>query len=119
MRPIFYGFVDNDASLKHQSTLAYWNGALWTSCADLRAISCIACVITVVMMLAANIAGDTKFDNVRATYFFLFAVSTFLISIWFSKLTTRRHIDIGTEQCEFILVQYRSKLRDKLIGVGR
>ena len=36
IRPIFYGLVDNDASLKHQATLAYWNGALWTSSADLR-----------------------------------------------------------------------------------
>lgn len=119
IRPIFYGFVDNDASLTHQKTLAYWNGALWTSSADLRAISCLACVITGMIMVVANIIGDTKFDNIRATYFFLFAVLIFLISIWFSKLATRRHIDIGTEQCEFILVQYRAKLKDKLLGSGR
>jgi hypothetical protein len=119
IRPIFYRFVDNDASLKHQTTLAYWNGALWTSSADLRAISCLASVMTGIMMLLANIVGDIKFDNVRATYFFLFAVLTFLISIWFSRLTTQRHINIGTEQCEFILVQYRQKLKDKLIEASR
>lgn len=119
IRSIFYGLVDNDASLKHQSTLAYWNGALWTSAADLRSISCLACVITGMLMFVANIIGDTKFDNARATYFFLFSVLVFLISIWVSKLTTRRHIGIGTEQCEFILVQYRAKLRDKLLGASR
>jgi hypothetical protein len=38
VRHVFYHFIDKDASLGHQKGLAYWNGALWTSSADLRAI---------------------------------------------------------------------------------
>lgn len=119
VRPVFYWFVDNDASLKHQASLAYWNGAFWTSSADLRAISCLACVATALLMLFANIFGDLHFDNARATYFFLLAVFLFLMSIVASKLTTRRHVEIGNEQCEFILVNYRAQLRDRLRGVGQ
>lgn len=86
IRPIFYGFVDNDASLKHQSGLAYWNGAFWTSAADLRAISFLACIATALMMLFANAFDDPHFDTVRAIYFFLLSVFTFLISILLSRL---------------------------------
>jgi len=70
VRHVFYRFIDRDASLGHQKGLAYWNGAFWTSSADLRAISCVACVITALLILGANVAGDTHFDSARATYFF-------------------------------------------------
>jgi hypothetical protein len=116
IRPIFYGFVDNDESLKHQATLAYWNGALWTSSADLRAVSCIACIATGILMLIAGVIGDESFDFTRAIYFFILTIILFLISILFSRLTTNRHLSIGNEQCEFILVQKRQQLRHKLIG---
>jgi hypothetical protein len=66
VRHAFYHFIDKDKSLEHQKGLAYWNGALWTSSADLRAISAIACIVTAGLMLGANLAGDTNFDSARA-----------------------------------------------------
>jgi hypothetical protein len=33
VRPIFYKIIDSDASLRHQSQRAFFNGALWTSAA--------------------------------------------------------------------------------------
>ena len=118
VRHVFYRFVDADESLKHQKTLAYWNGALWTSAADLRAVSALGCVITGILLLGANIFGDARFDTIRATYFFLLMVALFAISIPLSILTTRRHMEIGTQQCEFIVAQYRSELRAKLIAAA-
>lgn len=46
-------------------------------------------------------------------------VLLFLISIPFSALTTGRHVQIGTQQCQYIIVQYRNELKTQLILAGQ
>jgi hypothetical protein len=118
IRPVFYNFVDNDASLKHQATLAYWNGALWTSAADLRAISGIGCVSTAVCLIIGRMIGDDTFDYIHAAYFFMVVASLFFLSFLFSELSTRRHITIGTRQCLYIIQEHRNRLRAQLINAA-
>jgi hypothetical protein len=114
VRRVFYPFVDNDKSLKHLKGLAFWNGAIWTSAADVRA-SCIGIILFALVMLFANIVGSTTFDNAKATYSILLLAVVFTISIPLSELITQRHIKIGTQQAEYIRLNHRNDLRDKLI----
>jgi hypothetical protein len=114
-RRVFYPYVDNDKSLEHLKVLAFWNGAVWTSAADLRMIAGIGVIFIAVVMLVVNLIGDNSFDNARAIYVIMLLLLLFLISIVLSELTTGRHIKIGTQQAEQIRLHHRDDLRAKLI----
>jgi hypothetical protein len=118
VRRVFYPYVDNDKSLEHLKVLAFWNGAVWTSAADLRMIAGLGTIFVTLVMLVVNLVGDNNFDNAKATYAILLLVLLFLVSIVLSELTTRRHIRIGTQQAEQIRLQHRDELRTKLIEAG-
>jgi hypothetical protein len=118
VRRVFYPYVDNDKSLEHLKVLAFWNGAVWTSAADVRMIAGLGTIFVTLVMLVVNLVGDNNFDNARATYVILLLVLLFLVSIVLSELTTRRHIRIGTQQAEQIRLQHRDELRTKLIEAG-
>jgi hypothetical protein len=118
IRSTFYHFVDSDKSQETLMGLAYWNGAIWTSAADLRVISGIGAVIMALIMLAANLIGDVRFDSAKSTYVFLLLIGLFLTSIALSELTTRRHIHVGTEQAENILQDHLAELKARLIAAA-
>jgi hypothetical protein len=118
VKHVFYPYVDNDKSLEHQKILAFWNGAFWTSAADLRMVSGIGVCFFALIMLAVNLIGGINFDNFKATWAILLLVVLFFLSIGLSELTTRKHIKIGTYQAKHIRLQYRDELRAKLIAAG-
>jgi hypothetical protein len=117
---IFYGFIDEakKKSLAVQMQLAYWNGAFWTSAADLRAVSAVGMALLGLAMLAANMIGDPNFDNARAVYGFLSLGLLFLVSIPFSRSATRKQIKIGNVQADLIIRAFRNELRQKLIDAA-
>lgn len=119
IKNVFYFFVDRDESLRHRSLLAFSNGLLWTSAADLRAISALACASFALSMLAASLLGDANFDFARAIYVFLLALFLFLLSIPFSRRVTKKHLGIGSGQCDYIVLHSRNELREKLIEAGK
>jgi hypothetical protein len=118
VKRVFYPYVDNDKSLEHQKMLAFWNGAIWTSAADLRMVATIGIVVLALIMLVVNLVGGTIFDNAKATYVILGLALLFFLSIGLSELTTRKHIRIGTFQAEHIRLQHKDELRAKLIAAG-
>ena len=115
VRRVFYPYVDNDKSLGHLKVLAFWNGAVWTSAADLRMVSGIGVIFFAFVMLVVNLIGNNTFGNARGVYAILLLLFLFLMSIVLSELTTRRHIRIGTQQAEQIRLHHRAQPRAQLI----
>jgi hypothetical protein len=108
LRPIFWPLVDNDKSLDKKSSLALFNGYLWTTVADCRAIS----IIFVIFSLGIAAAGIDK-GIVSAVIFGAIGLLTYP----FSKKLTAMHKGIGDEQIEIIAFHYSEKLREQLNAV--
>jgi len=52
---VFYGFVDKDASLNTKAKIVYFNGAFWSTIADLRVISAFAyCIYLIAFLISQN-----------------------------------------------------------------
>src|SRR5262245_4009701 len=66
IRSTFYHLVNSDPALTHHSRRAYANGALWTSAADLRAISLIGVLAFIACMFIGQIFETAQFPLVRA-----------------------------------------------------
>jgi hypothetical protein len=88
---------------------AYWNGLAWTSFADLRAITFI---FSFLYMTSYLMIGS------RIFLLYMIAISFFGVSFVFSIISTRRHMEIGNEQIDYILVHYRQDLAEKLKQVA-
>ena len=112
---IFYNYIDTDPRLAHTKGLAFWNGAFWTSTADLRVISGLGVLLFAGAILIANLIHDSSFNNSRAIGGLLLLIFLFVISILFSELTTRLHMAIGSQQAEYIRENHRAELKAKLI----
>ena len=110
VRSIFYHFVDKDPSLKNQVSRAYCNGLAWTTFADLRAI---AFIFTMIYASCYFLL-----DSIAFLWYALVAFALFVVSFAFSNISTKRHMQIGDEQIEYILVHYRQELADKLKQVA-
>jgi hypothetical protein len=117
---VFYRFVDDEKekSLAVQMRLALWNGVLWSSAADLRAISALGVVAIAAMMFVANLFGDPGFDTAKAVAVLLLLIVLFLVSIGFSEWTTRRQMSIGNRQAEIIILERKDELRTRLIAAA-
>jgi hypothetical protein len=102
---VFYHFVDKDDSLRAKSKLAYHNGFFWTTVADIRAIS----LLFVVMSLVLILLGINE-----APFSLLIFVCIFVLSFIFSSELTRRHKGIGDEQIEIIQHKYLDELNSML-----
>lgn len=106
LKPVFYYLVDNDKSLTKKSELAYFNGWLWTTVADFRALSAIFTAISTVLMFGFGIAGTQV-----AIFVFLFF---FAVSLLGSYILTKFHKEIGNEQIEIIELNHKEDLSNKL-----
>lgn len=106
LRGIFYWLVDQDATLSKKATLIYWNGAVWTSCADVRVLSTIFAILS--LILAWLRVGER--GVVAAVVFGALAVFTVPISY----RITKRQKELGEEQLEVIEHNYQETLRTKM-----
>lgn len=105
MRSIFYIIIDNDNSLTIKSRQAYQNGLIWTTVADIRAISALSLVLSIVLLI-----HKVNNSGVLCAMF----MTLVLVSYLFSYLITKRHIRIGNEQLEIIDQVYREKLQNEM-----
>jgi hypothetical protein len=55
LRGAFFHFIDNDQSLSKKAALAYFNGYIWTTCADVRVIACTyACLAAILYWIGVE-----------------------------------------------------------------
>ncbi|MBM1818045.1 hypothetical protein [Pseudosulfitobacter pseudonitzschiae] len=104
IKPLFYRLVNADDSLTNQSKRAMFNGLLWTSSADARAISIIFMIISV----AYHFAFDSQGALMGVFVFAAIAVFTWPIS-W---TLTEMHKRIGDEQIEIIRSFHSSEVEE-------
>lgn len=105
---VFWHFIDKDPSLKSKSLDAYFNGLIWTTWSDVRAISLVYVILSSVILLISCPAGS---------YAVLLFSSLFLISFLGSHFVTQRHHQIGEEQLRIIGTKFKKELRDLLEAV--
>jgi hypothetical protein len=105
LRGVFYHLVDNDQSLSKKASLAYFNGFLWTTCADIRVVA-----YTYVVIAAFFSAIGFKGSNLALILF----AATAVVSYLGSARATRLHKLIGDEQIEIIQNFHRDELRKSL-----
>jgi hypothetical protein len=105
LRGIFYPLIDSDPSLGKKSEMVMWNGAVWTSFADLRALSLIFVVLSVIASIRVGERGI-----VAAGIF----IAVFVVTILLSRAITNRHMRLGDEQLEIIEHNHQGTLRTKM-----
>ncbi|MHC2624092.1 hypothetical protein ACVIW2_006124 [Bradyrhizobium huanghuaihaiense] len=110
LRPLFFTLVDSDESLKQKASLAYANGAIWTSCAD---STILALLFFLVSMLLFYLKIEEAFP--AGMIFLLIAVFSFAGSL----ACTSRQIGIGAEQLEVIDLKFKSEVEKRLNALDK
>ena len=105
LRGIFYSLVDNDASLTVKTNLAYFNGYVWTTVADLRVIA-YAYVLPCVGLYFIGL------PMAFWTGFGFLCLGTLTVPL--SGIVTKQQRDIGDEQMEIVQQKYAADLRKSL-----
>jgi hypothetical protein len=105
IRRVFYKLVDDDNSLTVLSKRIMFNGLLWTSAADLTAISAIFLGVSLIAVVI-GVAGA----EICGIIYFAFA----LVGVIGSYLTTKEHVALGNEQLELIEQEYSAALAQKV-----
>jgi hypothetical protein len=106
LRGIFYWLIDHDVTLSKKATLLHWNGAVWTSCADVRAVS-------VVFAASSFLLAWLRDDERGVVAGFVFAVAA-AISVPLSSILTKRQKKLGREQLEVIEHFYQDVVKTKM-----
>ncbi|QDM22414.1 hypothetical protein FIU28_15555 [Tardiphaga sp. vice154] len=105
LRSLFFTLIDQDESLKQKRSLAYANGAVWSSCAD----STVIALIFFLVALAFYFIGLE--EAFPAAMIFLIIVA---VSIFGSIVCTKRQVEIAIEQLEIIGLKYRTSVEKRL-----
>ncbi|HET9247196.1 MAG TPA: hypothetical protein VFO15_15445, partial [Xanthobacteraceae bacterium] len=101
--PVFYNLVNSDKALTHHARRAFRNGALWTSAADLRAISLIGILVFVGALLIEQSFEAAYFPPHRAVIGILTCILLASLSFPISSALTRKQIAIGNKQVDHIM----------------
>lgn len=105
LQPLFFSLIDQDESLKKKATLAYTNGAIWTSFAD-------ATVIAVLFFLASMLLFYLRVEGAEISGIAFLVIAG--ISFVGSLVCTRKQIEIGAEQLEVIEYKYKTDVEKRL-----
>ena len=111
MKPLFFDLIDNDASLKTKSNLAYFNGAIWSTCADATSIGIFYLIISIIFHYLLNINGSL----LAALTFLIIIIAGFVGSL----ITTRIQKNIATEQIDVIKYKYIFNLESRIVDLDR
>lgn len=109
LRGIFYDLVDHDESLKVKGQRVMFNGLLWTSAADLTAISVLFLGYSLILAVSAVPNADYA-----AIVFFVSGLMGFVGSI----RTTERHIELGNEQLDLMEEKYQDEVRSRILAIA-
>ena len=108
---VFYNLIDNDESLKTKTKNIYANGFLWTTAADLRFIGFCSLLIHLGYLLAMP-------NNLSVLGGIVLNLVALVLSYIMSETTTKKHISLGNEQLDYIRVNLKVKLEEKLNLLG-
>lgn len=111
LKPFFFNKIDNDESLKTQSKLAYFNGSVWTTFADITALSIIYILLSISIWFIFNNDGAIF----SAIVFFVFSV----IGLLGSFSTTKKQMEIAKDQVDYIEFKYKSDLEKRIAELDR
>ncbi|MDP2117403.1 MAG: hypothetical protein Q8J71_08405 [Brevundimonas sp.] len=103
----FYHLVDNSNSLTSKSKLVYFNGYIWTLVADARAVAFLVAFLSVGMLFA-----DPNNDAARISLSINAAVVA--VSLFFSHMVTKKHIELSNDQLSYIEQHLKDKLDEAL-----
>lgn len=106
-RRVFYKIVDSDPTLiaKTQNVMA--NGFLWTTAADLRAISFVSAMSYALLWLTLGEAHGVK-------AWFIGASACFFVSFLLSDHLTKKHVSLSNEQLEHMSMYHQGDLSQKI-----
>jgi hypothetical protein len=120
LKDVFYYFIDRDETLKTRASIIRFNGLLWTSAADLRAAAMLGIFLLSGSAVCSKYSSilnlaTLKFEEARiGVPIFLLSI-LFVATFWASYRLTKKHKDLGADQCSYILLHYRDDLKTKLV----
>jgi hypothetical protein len=112
--PVFWKFIESDRTLGHQASRAFRNGALWSSAADLRAISLLGLIIFILVLAINLLTGASYFSQQRELVATAVCGALIAFSYLFSMSLTGKQIAIGNEQVNRILTHHKDEWFNKL-----
>jgi hypothetical protein len=104
---ILYRFIDNDESLTQKAKRVYFNGLLLSTAADAMAVSVMS---TVMSLLLYVVSGRAHYGALTIVFAVMYVFSSRIIL----PRVTKTHIELVTDQLEFILLHYRPELHTRL-----
>lgn len=105
---VFYNLVDTDRSLTEKAKRVYFNGLIWSSAADLDAVSTFGALI----YWAAVILYEPRPHFVWAAG--ALGVIQVIASLWLVPRLTNKHIALQNEQLDYITTSLREQLCARL-----
>jgi len=116
-KDVFYPIIDNDETLKLRSENIRFNGVLWSSAADLRAIATLGFLIVLAFYAAHEMGvyrGFFETELLRSGLFFLFVLA---VSFPISWVLTNKHRALVLDQCDYMLLHKHSELEEGLRNI--
>lgn len=110
LRRVFYSFVDRGDLLKILKEQAYFNGYMWTTAADVRALSAVAASIGL-LLEAFSVNGGVTLAIVYT--------AVFILSIPISGLLTKKHRQIGREQLRIMESNFAAEVKAAVKAAGQ
>jgi hypothetical protein len=108
---LFYRIVDNDESLKSKTQDVYFNGLLWSSTADLMAVSLLFIPVYIIAYVIRPLP-----------HYLPIALGLCIVFLFASRVAmprvTSRHIELSNDQLEFILQHHREDVHKGLLRLA-
>lgn len=118
-KDVFYPIIDNDETLKVRSENIRFNGVLWSSAADLRAIAAVGFLVVFAFYIANQMDLYGGFDRAEIEFSGLIFLIVFVISFPISWVLTNKHRALVLDQCDYMLLHKRSELEEGLKDIVR
>jgi hypothetical protein len=103
---VLYNFLDRDTSLQQKVKNVYLNGLVASSLIDAQILSTFFVVVYLIAFLVFGV--PLHLIAAVAAWLILVLASALLVPV------TKRHIELGDDQIDYIMVHYRNELRVKL-----
>lgn len=114
---VYYPIIDNDETLKLRSENIRFNGVLWSSAADLRAIAAVGLLAISLFYFVNEIGFYGGFIEEELFNSGIIFVATFAVSFPISLVLTNKHRSMVLDQCDYMLLHRRDDLEEGLKNI--
>ncbi|MEM9434193.1 MAG: hypothetical protein AAGA12_09745 [Pseudomonadota bacterium] len=111
-KDVYYPIIDNDETLKVRSENIRFNGVLWSSAADLRAVAAVGLLFILAFGLVNKIGWYRGFDEAELLKSGLIFLVLFTVSFPISWVLTDKHRNLVLDQCDYMLLYKRGELEE-------